>query len=48
LKGGEQKTEAFLKKNIHGKIPVLEDGDLFINESVSICRYICYAKGGKD
>lgn len=38
---GEQKTEAFLKKNRSGKIPVLELSDgRCIPEAVSICRYL--------
>ena len=41
LLNGEQKTDAFLKKNASGKIPVLELPDgRFIPEAISICRYL--------
>ncbi len=37
----EHKTEAFLKKNPSGKLPVLElDDGRCISESVAICRYL--------
>ncbi len=40
LKGGEQKSEAFLKKNPNGMVPVLEDGDLTLFESNAIALYL--------
>lgn len=41
LRKGEHKSEAFLKKNPSGKIPVLElDDGTTIAESVAICRYL--------
>ena len=41
MRKGEHKTEAFLKKNPSGKIPVLElDDGRCIAESVAICRYL--------
>jgi glutathione S-transferase len=39
LKGGSRVPE-FLAKNPNGKVPVLEDGDLILWESVAILRYL--------
>jgi glutathione S-transferase len=40
LMTGEQKKEAFLKKNIFGQVPVLEDGDSTIADSNAILVYL--------
>jgi glutathione S-transferase len=37
---GEQKQADFLKKNIFGQIPVLEDGDVTIADSNAILIYL--------
>lgn len=40
LQGGEHRSEAFLRKNPSGKVPLLElDDGTCIAESVAICRY---------
>jgi glutathione S-transferase len=40
LMTGEQKQEAFLKKNIFAQVPVLEDGDITIADSNAILVYL--------
>lgn len=40
LMTGEQKQEEFLKKNIFGQVPVLEDGDITIADSNAILVYL--------
>ena len=41
MRGGEQRTPAYLRMNPSGKIPVLEtDEGEYIAESVAICRYL--------
>ena len=40
LLAGEQKQQAFLKKNIFGQVPVLEDGDITIADSNAILIYL--------
>ncbi len=37
---GQHRTEAFLKINPNGRIPVLVDGDFILYESNSIMQYI--------
>mmetsp|Transcript_27718 Transcript_27718/g.26757 ORF Transcript_27718/g.26757 Transcript_27718/m.26757 type:complete len:95 (-) Transcript_27718:413-697(-) len=44
LMSGDQKSEAHLKRHPMGKIPVLEDGDFCLFESLAIARYICDVK----
>ena len=40
LMTGEHKQEAFLKKNIFGQVPVLEDGEITIADSNAILVYL--------
>jgi len=40
LATGEHQQPAFLAINPYGRVPVLEDGDLRIRESVAICTYL--------
>ena len=40
LVAGEHKSPAFLKINPAGKVPVLVDGDLTLNESIAIVIYL--------
>lgn len=40
LANGEHKQEAFLKKNIFGQVPVLEDGPVTISDSNAILVYL--------
>lgn len=40
LAAGEHKSPAFLKINPAGKVPVLVDGDLTLNESIAIVTYL--------
>lgn len=37
---GDQRAPAFLARNPNGRVPVLEDGDFVLWESVAIMRYI--------
>lgn len=45
---GENRTPEFLKLNPAGKLPVLVDGELVLNESVAICLYLAakHPQGG--
>jgi glutathione S-transferase len=43
---GEQRAAAFLEKNPNGKVPVLEDGDFILWESIAILRYLSAKNGG--
>jgi glutathione S-transferase len=43
---GESRAPAFLAKNPNGKVPVLEDGDFVLWESIAIMRYLVGKKGG--
>ncbi len=40
LLNGEHKGEAFLRKNIFGQVPVLEDGDISLSDSNAILVYL--------
>src|SRR4029434_5308818 len=40
LPKGENKTEAFLKLNPTGKVPVIQDDDFVLCESNAICKYL--------
>jgi len=44
LTSAEQKSEAHLKRNPNGKVPVLEDGDFTLWESAAIVRYVLDSK----
>lgn len=37
---GDQRAPAFLARNPNGRVPVMEDGDLVLWESVAIMRYV--------
>ena len=39
--GGEHKSEAYLRLNPNGLIPVLVDGDLVLYETAAICLHLC-------
>jgi len=45
LQNGEHKSEAFLKINPAGQIPVLSDGGLILPESHAIMRYLAIRDG---
>jgi len=38
---GEQKTAAHKQRHPLGKVPVLQDGDWWLFESLAICEYLC-------
>lgn len=40
LLAGEHKTEEFLAKNPNGKVPVIVDGDIIVNDSNAILVYL--------
>ena len=42
---GETQTEAFLRLNPQGKIPVLEDGDFVLTENAAIITYLAETYG---
>ena len=44
LTSQEQKSEAHIKRNPNGKVPVLEDGDFTLFESAAIVRYVLDTK----
>lgn len=43
----DHKTEEFSKLNPSQKIPVLEDGDFFLAESLAICQYLIEKNGSE-
>src|SRR6202012_5995658 len=45
---GEQRAPAFLAKNPNGRVPVLEDGDFVLWESVAILRYFAAKTPGSS
>lgn len=45
LMAGEHKSEAFIRLNPNGQVPVLEDGDFVLAESNAILRYLCDREG---
>ncbi len=48
LKGGEHKSEPFLKLNPLGQVPVLTDGDVVVRDSQAILVYLARRYGGED
>ena len=48
LMAGEHKTEAFLRKNPFGQVPVLEDGDVLLADSNAILVYLAKTYGDGD
>ncbi|CUX55273.1 Disulfide-bond oxidoreductase YfcG [compost metagenome] len=48
LAHGEHKTPEFLKLNPFGQVPVLEDGDVVVNDSNAILVYVATKFGRKD
>ena len=48
LKAGGNRTEAFLRRNPRGQVPVLEDDGLIIWDSQAILVYIARRYGGTD
>lgn len=48
LANGEHKTPEFLKLNPFGQVPVLEDGDVVVNDSNAILVYVATKLGRKD
>lgn len=45
LMAGEHKSEAFIRLNPNGQVPVLEEGDFVLAESNAILRYLCDREG---
>lgn len=43
----DHKTEEFFKLNPSQKIPVLEDGDFVLAESLAICQYLIEKNGSE-
>ncbi|MCM2456759.1 glutathione S-transferase [Rhizobium sp. CG4] len=48
LANGEHKSAPFLKLNPFGQVPVLEDGDIIVNDSNAILVYLATKLGRKD
>ncbi|MDX1512801.1 MAG: glutathione S-transferase family protein [Gammaproteobacteria bacterium] len=48
LRAGENRTEAYLKRNPRGQIPVLEDGEVTIWDSQAILVYLARRYGGEQ
>lgn len=48
LQAGEHKSEAFLKLNPLGQVPVLTDGDVVIRDAQAILVYLARRYGGED
>lgn len=48
LARGEHRTPEFLKLNPFGQVPVLEDGDVVVNDSNAILIYVATKLGRKD
>jgi glutathione S-transferase len=48
LANGEHRSPEFLKRNPFGQVPVLEDGDVIVNDSNAILVYVATKLGRKD
>ena len=48
LANGAHKTPEFLRLNPFGQVPVLEDGDVVVNDSNAILVYVATKLGAKD
>ena len=48
LANGAHRTPEFLKLNPFGQVPVLEDGDVVVNDSNAILVYVATKLGAKD
>ncbi|MCG6168105.1 glutathione S-transferase family protein [Leptospira sanjuanensis] len=48
LKGKEQKSEGFLKKNPFGQVPVLKDKEVIVRDSHAILVYLALEYGKKE
>ena len=44
---GGNRDPKYLRMNPNGRVPTVEDGDLVIWESNTICRYLCTTRGGE-
>ena len=44
LLAGDQKSEAHLKRNPNGLVPVMEEGDFTLYESLAIAKYVLDTK----
>ena len=45
---GDTRTQEFVKINPRMRVPVIQDGDFVLTESVAIMRYLAREKGVED
>ena len=48
LRGGEQRSPAYLQRNPFGQVPVLDDDGLIIRDSQAILVYLAKRYGGEQ